>query len=57
MLAKIICRSTLLSQLEELNDDMSNLVKNGFEPVKMTQTTEDGVSKVCILLTKTGMGL
>lgn len=55
MQARIICRSTLTSQLKELDDEMNMLLENGFEPIKMSQATENGISKVCVLMMKTGI--
>lgn len=55
MKAKVICRSTLVSQLKELDVEMNILLEKGFEPIKMSQAPENGVSKVCVLLTKIGI--
>lgn len=55
MWTRVICRSILTSQLKELDNEMNILLEKGFEPIKMSQAPENGVSKVCVLLTKIGI--
>lgn len=52
MPARVICKQILQTQIEELNDEMNNLMSQGYEPIKMSGINDEPVNRICILMVK-----
>lgn len=48
--AKVICKGTLPISITELNHEMNELIKKGYEPIKISGFAEENISRICVLM-------